>query len=95
MNWVTAGVPTGEDPATGYPLPQAPGEPRSVACRFHLGGTKVFRNEDSTEVNQIGRIRLDAGIELPEPGQIIEVVGQFKGKVQDVYRGQLSSRIDV
>ncbi|WP_114937574.1 hypothetical protein [Mucilaginibacter endophyticus] len=95
MNWVTAGTPAGEDPTTGYPLPPIPGEPKSVSCRFHLGGTRIFKNQDSVEVNQIGRIRLDAGIELPDVGQMIEVVGQFTGKVQDVYRGQLSSRIDV
>jgi hypothetical protein len=95
MNWVTAGTPAGEDPETGYPIPAAPGEQKSVPCRFHLGGTKVFRNEDSNQINQIGKIRLDAGVDLPEVGQMIEVVGQFKGKVQDIYRGQLSYRIDV
>jgi hypothetical protein len=95
MNWETAGTPGGIDDSTGYPLPGIPGQPMSVPCRFHLGGVKVFKNEDSTVVNQIGSVRLDAGIELPEVGSIIEIVGQFTGPVKDVYRGQLSSRIDV
>jgi hypothetical protein len=95
MNWITAGTPGGEDPVTGYPLPGTPGEARSVACRFHLGGVKVFKNEDNSVTNQVGRIRLDAGVELPEVGTIVEVAGQFTGPVKDVYRGQLSYRIDV
>ncbi|WPU91796.1 hypothetical protein SNE25_20985 [Mucilaginibacter sabulilitoris] len=95
MNWVTAGTPGGIDENTGYPIEGQPGESRSLPCRFHLGGVKVFKNQDNTEVNQIGRIRLDAGVELPEVGAEITVPGQFSGKVMDVYRGQLSYRIDV
>lgn len=95
MNWVTAGTAGGEDPVTGYPLPGTPGEARSTPCHFQLGGVRVFKNQDNTEVQQIGRIRLDAGVELPEVGSIVEVVGQFSGLVRDVYRGQLSYRIDV
>ncbi|MBB6109715.1 hypothetical protein SAMN05421821_105133 [Mucilaginibacter lappiensis] len=95
MNWTTPDTPGGTDDETGYPLPGIPGIAKSVPCRFHLGGVKVFKNKDNTTVNQTGQIRLDAGVDLPEVGDQIEVVGQFKGKVQDVYRGQLSHRIDV
>nr|MBB6149486.1 hypothetical protein [Mucilaginibacter sp. SP1R1] len=95
MNWVTAGGAVTVDPLTGYPIPGAPGVAKSVPCRFHLGGVKIFKNQDNTTINQVGRIRLDAGVELPQVGQIIDIPGQFNGKVQDIYRGQLSYRIDV
>jgi hypothetical protein len=95
MKWLAAGTPGGEDPATGYPLPGTPGVKVSIPCRFHLGGVKQFKNQDNTVVNQVGTIRCDAGVALPEVGQLIEVVGQFKGPVKDVYRGQLTYRIDV
>jgi hypothetical protein len=95
LKWTTAGTPGGEDPVTGYPLPPTPGVDMQVPCRFYLGGVKQFKNQDNTVVNQIGRIRLDAGVELPAIGDMIEIPGQFTGKVQDVYRGQLSYRIDV
>lgn len=95
MNWTTPGTPGGVDNTTGYPIPGTPGSAMSTPCRFHLGGIKQFKNEDNSVVNQVGRIRLDVGSELPVVGTIIEVVGQFKGPVKDVYRGQLSYRIDV
>lgn len=95
MNWTTAGGETTADPVTGYPIEGTPGTAMSTPCRFHLGGVRVFRNQDNVQVNQIGRIRLDVGVELPSVGSMVEVVGQFVGKVQDVYRGQLSYRIDV
>ncbi|MCY1535763.1 hypothetical protein D9M68_711820 [compost metagenome] len=68
---------------------------KSVKCHWHLGGTKEFKNEDNTVVKQIGRIRIDADSDLPEVGQKVEVVGHFEGIVRDVYKGQLSWRIDV
>lgn len=95
MLWVTNSQSGGTDNETGYPLPDIPGQAIETPCRFHLGGTKVFKNEDSTEVNQIGTIRLDAGNSLPTPGSQINVVGHFSGIVRSVYKGQLTHRIDV
>lgn len=68
---------------------------KSVECHWHLGGTKEFRNEDNTVSKQLGRIRLDVGSELPEVGQMVEIEEHFKGIVRDIYKGQLSWRIDV
>jgi hypothetical protein len=95
MTFVIPGAPGGQDPDTGYPLPDDPGQAIEAPCRFYLGGTKVFKNEDSTDVNQIGKIRVDAGITLPLPGMHISVEGHFSGTVRAVYHGQLSHRIDV
>jgi hypothetical protein len=95
LNWTTAGTAGGEDPTTGYPIEGIPGAPMEVPCRFHLGGIKVLKNQDNTEVAQVGTIRLDAAVELPQVGAQIEVPNHYKGTVKDVYRGQLSSRIDV
>lgn len=95
LKWTTAGTAGGEDPITGYPIEGLSGEEMSVPCRFHLGGVKVFKNQDNIEVAQVGSIRVDAGVDLPEVGAVIEVVGHFAGQVKDVYRGQLSNRIDV
>jgi hypothetical protein len=93
--WTTAGTAGGEDPESGYPIEGLSGVEMEVPCRFHLGGVRIFRNQDNIEVAQVGTIRLDSGVELPEVGAVIEVLGHYKGKVKDVYRGQLSSRIDV
>jgi hypothetical protein len=95
LEWTTASSEPAQDPLTGYPIPGTPGEARSVPCRFHLGGTKEFRNEDNTVVKQIGRIRVDEGSEMPVVGQVVTVPGHFTGQVKDVYKGQLSWRIDV
>lgn len=104
MTW-TPMSPSAIEPGTGNEIPGSPGDPVAVVCRFHLGGTKMFRNEDSTEVQQKGKIRLDAGTRLPEVGVEIVVMDifnplkqqatHFKGRVMDVYRGQESYRIDV
>jgi hypothetical protein len=95
MNWTTAGTPGGEDPNTGYPLPRTPGEAKSIPCHFHLGGIKEFKNEDNSVTRQIGRIRLDPGSELPLVGQTLDIPGHFTGIARDIYKGQLSWRIDV
>jgi len=95
MTWIMPGTPGGTDPETGYPLPDEPGIALEVPCRFHLGGTNVFKNEDSTDVNQIGSIRIDAGQTLPLPGTHVEVLDHFDGIVRAVYKGQLTHRIDV
>jgi hypothetical protein len=104
MLW-TPTNPSTTEPGTGNEIPGAPGETIAVPCRFYLGGTKVFKNEDSTDVQQKGKIRLDAGVKLPAVGVEITVtdvydplkpeVIHFQGRVMDVYRGQLSYRIDV
>ncbi len=83
------------DPVTGFPLPTASTVIRSVPCRFRAGGTKEFKNKDNQVVKQTGTIRLGPGTDLPQVGQEVEVTGHFKGDVKGVYRGQLSSRIDV
>ena len=94
MTWTTRGEST-TDPDTGYEIPGVPGETKSVPCRFHLGGIKEFRNEDNTVVQQKGRIRIDVGIEIPEIGQTVNVIGHFQGVIRDVFKGQLSWRLDV
>jgi len=95
MKWVNANAESAIDPDTGYPIPGAQIPPIETPCRFHLDSTKTFKNPDSTEVRQVGSIRLDANIPLPLVGQEIEIPGYFKGVVQAVYAGQLSSRIEV
>lgn len=101
MTWTPMGESTLQ-PGTGYEIPGIPGEPISVPCRFHLGGSKTFKNEDSTEINQIGRIRLDAGGNMPKVRQIITVVDatddsiiHFTGPVMETYHGQETWRVEV
>ncbi|NII81745.1 MULTISPECIES: hypothetical protein [unclassified Pedobacter] len=98
MTFVIPGAPGGQDPDTGYPLPDDPGQSIEVPCRFHLasnGAMKTFKNEDSTIINQVGTIRVDAGQTIPEVNMIVNVEGHFKGPVRAIYRGQLSHRIEV
>ena len=92
------------EPGTGYEIPGVSGLPKSVACRFHLGGTKIFRNEDNTVINQVGMIRVEVGSEMPPLRHLVlvtevaesgEVIEHFKGRIQDIYRGQLKWRLDV
>lgn len=98
MVWVPAGQSTFE-PGTEYEIPGTPGDPISIPCRFHLGGVKEFSNEDNKVVRQKGTIRCDAGVQLPDPGQLVKVVDgaivHFEGRIMDVFRGQLSHRLDV
>ena len=94
MTWTAAGE-TVEDPETGYPMPGGTGEAKAVPCRFHLGGIKVFKNQDSTESNQVGTIRVDAGSDTPMVNQIIDIPGQFNGPVRQIYHGQLTWRLEV
>lgn len=85
-----------EDPATGYPIPGAEVY-YEIPCRWHSGGSKVYRNEDSTEVMQKGRIRVDLDSPMPQVGQLLEVVGHFSGTAMEVYTGGTLTgwRIDV
>lgn len=103
MTWIPMGESTTE-PGTGYEIPGVPGVPKAVACRFHLGGTKTFRNEDNTVVNQVGRIRVEVGSEMPPLRHLVSVtevtesgeeIEHFKGRIQDIYHGQLKWRLDV
>lgn len=94
LKWRTKDGPVGESPE-GYPIPGIPGQPMVTPCRFHLGGNKEYKNEDSTIVNQIGTIRVDAEQEIPEAGMFVVVEGHFQGIIKAVYRGQLSHRIEV
>lgn len=95
MNWKTPGGDSTKNSITGDFIAGTPGIDKSVSCRFHSGGTKEYVNEDNTVVKQKGRIRVDAGVEIPEKGQTVEVVGQFTGIIRDIYKGQLSWRLDV
>jgi hypothetical protein len=100
LSFTTGGTPPGQD-ADGLPTEGTPGVTVTMPCRFHLGGSKVFRNQDSTESLQIGRIRIDDGLELPSVGQEITVTDNrdsgvvFNGPVKQVYPASLSSRIEV
>lgn len=94
MIWRTKDGPSGETPE-GYPLPGIPGIVIETPCRFHLGGNKEFKNEDSNIVKQVGTIRLDPSVELPEEGMSINIPDYFSGIVRGVFKGQLSSRIEV
>ncbi|MCZ4244976.1 hypothetical protein [Pedobacter punctiformis] len=87
-----------QDHETGYIIPGASGIQLQIPCRFHLssnGSAKTFRNEDFTEVKQVGTIRVDAGQNIPDVGMQIIVEGHFEGTVKAVYKGQLSHRIEV
>ncbi|AMR34137.1 hypothetical protein A0256_23145 [Mucilaginibacter sp. PAMC 26640] len=93
------GIPGGID-ASGFPLPDQPGELVQIPCRFHADSSKVFKNEDSTEVDQVGRIRLNPGDIVPAVGTIVTVTNdtgevQFTGPVRERYEAQLSGRVEV
>lgn len=94
MTW-TPMSPSTTESGTGYEIPGIPLPQKSVACRFHLGGIKTFRNEDNAVVNQIGRIRVDLDSEMPNVGQLVIIQGHFKGVIKGIFRGQLSWRLDV
>jgi hypothetical protein len=99
LEWVTAGTPGGKD-ANGLPIADQPGSIIQTPCRFHQDSSKVYKNEDGTEVKQVGRIRLDAGISLPDVGIIVTVTDskgnvQFKGPVRERYEAQMSGRLEV
>lgn len=100
MTYDLPGIPGGEDD-NGYPLPDVPGQSVNVPCRFHQDSSKVFKNEDSTESVQVGRIRLDAGVVVPEVGTMVVVTNaesgkvQFSGPVRERYEAQMSGRLEV
>jgi hypothetical protein len=118
MTWNLPGESTTE-PGTGYEIPGVPGITKAVECRFYLGGLKEFKNEDNKVVQQKGKIRVDAGSELPLVGSKVKVYEvaellsgdsvltvngatifvtgpvHFEGRIMDIYRGQLTWRLDV
>jgi transcription antitermination factor NusG len=97
LKWRTLDSPSGETPE-GYPIPGTPGEDKEIGCRFHLESSKVYKNEDSTEVAQVGQIRCNVCI-IPQVGQMVQVVEgdyvHFSGIVREVFKGQLSYRLEV
>ena len=90
LSWTTPGTPGGED-ENGFPIPGTPGSLIELPGRFVAGGTKSFKNEDSVEVQQKGRIRFDAGGPFPLQFQIVKVVEgdmvHFEGPAMEVYTG--------
>lgn len=100
LTYTTPGIPGGMD-GNGFPLPDQPGAVVQVPCRFHQESSKVFKNEDSTETAQVGRIRLDPGAVVPKVGTVVTVTNlsngavQFKGPVRERYEAQLSGRLEV
>lgn len=95
LRWTETAEAT-EDPITGYPIPGTP-IMHEIPCRWHQDSSKLFNNEDSTEVRQKGRIRVDIGSPMPQVGQILEIVGHFSGPAMEVYTGGTLTgwRIDV
>lgn len=99
LKYNAPGISQGDD-EYGYPLPDLPCEVIIVPCRFHQDSSKVFKNEDSTETQQVGRIRLDSGVIIPQVGTDVTVTNQdgivqFKGPVRERYEGQMSGRLEV
>lgn len=67
----------------------------STPCRFHLGSDKTYINENMVVVEYAGTIRVNPGSKVPLPGQFVIIPGQFNGRIKQIYRGQLTWRIDV
>lgn len=100
LSFQLPGTPGGQDD-DGLPTEGTPGLVIQYPCRFHLESSKVFKNQDSTEVAQIGTIRLDEVDLLPTPGQTVSVTANrngailFTGPVRESYPASLSSRLEV
>lgn len=101
LTFTLPGSEPSEDPETGFPIPGIPGATLNIPCRFVAGGQRLFKNEDSTEVQQKGRISVDMGSELPKQWQEVVVTDGdrelFRGPAMEIYAGgQLSRwRVDV
>jgi hypothetical protein len=95
------GTGGGFDEVTGFPIPETLGPEVRVECRFHQNSTKVLKNEDSTESQQVGRIRVAIGALMPRQWQNIRVVEgdlvHYEGTARyiDKTGTLLSWRIDV
>lgn len=98
LKWRTADGEATKD-ENGDVVVGAPGVEQEVPCRFHLLSAKEIANQQNSPVKYSGLIRLDAGVGLPEIDTQITVnegeIIHYSGLVKDIFRGQLSYRIDV
>lgn len=79
------------DPETGYMTPGSEGASKESPCRFYPKSNKVFKNEDSTESIQVGKIRIPKNCEVPYVGAKVLVVDSVGGLV---YEGLAKTRFD-
>lgn len=100
LSFQLPGTPGGQD-EDGLPTEGTPGLVIQYLCRFHSESSKVFKNQDSTEVAQVGSIRLDVVDHLPKVGEVVTVTDNrngnelFTGPVRESYPAQRSSRLEV
>lgn len=91
LTFISPGTPDTEDPDTGYTIPGIPGGTVQIPCRFVANVQKQFRNEDSTTVQQKGRIRVDVGSVMPKMWQEVVVTEDtrelFRGQAMVIYTG--------
>lgn len=95
LKWRTLDGESTEDPVIGYPIPGTPGEDIEQPCRFHPDRSKMLKNEDSTEILQVGKIRLSKGDAVPHLWASVLVVDEagnevYSGTVKNRFVGQLS-----
>lgn len=95
MKWTTLGVEPEYNEETGEYSEGEAGVVVEIPCRFYPGGTKIFKNQDSMDVMQKGTIRFSVGEPMPRKNDEVEVVGLFKGLVQETYSGRTTQRIEV
>ncbi|MCX3266543.1 hypothetical protein [Pedobacter agri] len=94
LKWRTLDGSAGETPE-GYPIPGTPGEDVEQPCRFHPDRSKMLKNEDSTEILQVGKIRLSKGDAVPHLWANVLVIDDagnevYSGTVKNRFVGQLS-----
>ena len=94
LKYNAPGTPSGETPE-GYPIPEVPGQSIELPCRFHPDRSKLLKNEDSTEILQVGKIRLSKGDNVPAlwtPIHVTDLEGNevYFGIVKNRFVGQLS-----
>ncbi|RZJ90973.1 MAG: hypothetical protein EOO20_06585 [Chryseobacterium sp.] len=94
LKWRTLDGPAGETPE-GYPIPGTPGQDVEQPCRFHPDRSKMLKNEDSTEILQVGKIRLSKGDAVPHLWAKVLVIDDagnevYSGTVKNRFVGQLS-----
>lgn len=81
--------------AEGYPIPGTPGEEVTTSCRFYPEKSKMLKNEDSSEVMQEGKIRIEKGAAVPHLWASVIVkdldgILIYEGLVKNRFVGQLS-----
>ncbi|RZK67654.1 MAG: hypothetical protein EOO95_02240 [Pedobacter sp.] len=94
LKWRTLDAEAGET-AEGYPIPGTRGEEVEQPCRFHPDRSKMLKNEDSTEILQVGKIRLSKGDAVPHLWASVLVHDEagnevYSGTVKNRFVGQLS-----